>query len=142
MICIDWPGNPIPAPRPRVVNGRAHNPPDYTAYKQAVQMYVGHVMTLRGLSSYGKARLGITMHLRRESHIACDFDNLAKTVCDTLEGMIFKNDSQIDEAHIYVKRGVGADRAGTSVTVWPLNGKDGHQEREAGWLLHSVIQGL
>ena len=97
------------APRPRFSKLRTYNPKKYTEYKEAVSL-----LAKKQCKNHfnGAIRLEITFYMQipeswskkkqRETigkyHISKpDTDNMIKTIKDSLEGVFFKNDSQICE---------------------------------------------
>jgi Holliday junction resolvase RusA-like endonuclease len=50
-----------------------------------------------------------------------DLDNFAKHVFDAMNGLIWNDDSQVDEAELKVHR--MAEIAATDITVWELGGR-------------------
>ena len=84
------PGNPVPKSRPRVVKGHTYTP---MATKRAEQWIAMHARKARVLKTDGQVKLSVSFY--RESAHACDLDNLAKTVCDALNGIAWKDDRQI-----------------------------------------------
>lgn len=100
---------PFPAPRPRFSKFGTYNTPEYTNYKTAFAL-----LAKRECKTYfsGAIRLEVTFFMQMpkplskkkrseligQYHIKKpDTDNLIKTVKDSLEGIFYKNDSQICE---------------------------------------------
>ncbi len=139
-IRIVIPGDPKPASRPRFTrSGHVYNDPDYMVLKRSIALIAQNTMTRKGRSVLSKGRLGIELRFRRATKVRADWDNLGKTISDALEGGVYGNDSQFDEAHVYVERGVGYAEADTVVKVYLLEDKD---ERPAGWLRNVALAGL
>jgi len=64
----------------------------------------------------GQIALDLTFY--RKSKRVCDIDNLSKTVLDALEGILFENDNQIAELHIYkLPARMSDDGPGVQITV-------------------------
>ena len=97
---------PKPAPRPRVTKNNTYNDEDYTSYKE--------VIALAYTAKYGKSLNTdpFTMKLdfffqipkswsKRKKENAKwhtsrpDTDNLVKGICDALNGIAYKDDSQV-----------------------------------------------
>ncbi len=112
---INWqvtiPGNPIPKGRPRAtIKGRVFTPPRTRDYEELVGQYAA----LKWRREPTKARLFVSLRFYRENERRADFDNLAKSVMDGLQGIVYADDSQIKEAHIRVE----VDRDNPRVEVW------------------------
>jgi len=111
-------GNPKPAPRPRVAGRRAYNPTWYENQSTVWALEAGQQINLDDLRQFMDGeRLAVELRFFRADRRRADFDNLAKAVTDPLNGVLWQDDAQIDEAHIYVVRGVGDD-AHATVTAW------------------------
>jgi len=136
---ITVPGNPVPQPRPRFSSrggfARAYVPAKHPvhAYRQAI--------TILAQSSY--AALGIGPHTgdvaisidavfgRPPSHkrlgdkaprrpVKSDWDNVAKAVCDALNGVAYLDDDQIIQAHVTRRYAEPGEPAQTVVIVTRL----------------------
>lgn len=66
----------------------------------------------------GGERLAVEIHIKRKNRRTADIDNLFKAITDPLNGVVYGDDAQIDEAHVFVERGVGETNAGVLVFVW------------------------
>ena len=100
---------PFAAPRPRFSKYGTYNSKEYTSYK--------HLFGLLAKSAYkkhleGALRLEVTFFMQIPKSLSkkkhneligkyhikkSDLDNLVKTVLDSLEGICFKNDSQVSK---------------------------------------------
>lgn len=93
----------------------------YNAAKAAISDLLAITMKQQGIEPFPKdARLSVTMHIESDSFwvaieqkaqgqlpkgfLKGDWDNLAKCVCDAMQGIAFANDSQIDKASVDVLR--------------------------------------
>lgn len=102
------PGNPIPWKRPRA-NGRRHFTPQDVLDAERM---VGLCARKAGAGPVaGPVRLRIALYRDSSRHV--DWDNLAKLVCDGLNGVAFLDDSQIVECHVTK----GVDRANPRTEV-------------------------
>jgi len=110
-------GEPRPAPRPRNArNGHSYNPRWYMDMKagwaqEAALQLIGAPLFMGG------ERLVVRLDFYRKDFTLADWDNLAKAATDPLNGLLWTDDAQIDEAHVRVRRGVGKARAGVWVSV-------------------------
>ena len=120
MISLTLSGNPLPAPRPRVVNGRAYNPPGYTSQKKAWR-WEAHIQMMEARAEMLTGRVGMNVRFHRSDRRTADIDNMLKSVADSLNGIAFEDDRQIDQIHATVHRGVGKDNARTEVELWELD---------------------
>ncbi len=101
------PGRPVPASRPRVVDGHAYTSERYRAWKQeaAWRAHRQHPDTLEGpvrleIAVYGNGvRVEIQpSHTPRPKGIRGDLDNVVKGVADALQdGLVLRNDRQVHE---------------------------------------------
>jgi crossover junction endodeoxyribonuclease RusA len=46
-----------------------------------------------------RGRLAVTLRFFRRNRTVCDIDNLCKSILDGLQGVVFKDDNQIDLLH-------------------------------------------
>ena len=93
---ITIPVDPIPQPRPKFGNGRAYQPKRIVEYKEVVKLAGMSAMRERKII---EREIAVTLIFYRKysptSRSYGDFDNLAKAVCDALNGIVYKDDSQI-----------------------------------------------
>ena len=106
------PGDPRPKGRPRLSNGFVHTPPETRRAENTVKL----------AAKLAKARplhgpLSVELRFFRATKRRCDWDNLAKLVCDALNGIAWRDDDQI--AHALVVKGYDAANPRTEVTVQP-----------------------
>ncbi len=94
---------PIPAPRPRVTRWGTYNDPKYTEYKEAIKASTKVETPLQGaikmsiLFQFEKTK-SWTKKKKRDAYWHTqrpDADNLAKGVKDAINGLCYKDDSQI-----------------------------------------------
>lgn len=87
-------GQPIPKARPRVVtrNGRSHThtPGNTVAWEQTV----GWSALAQGVRCM-EGDLAVVLHFRRKGKRRADLDNLVKAVTDGLNGIAYRDDTQI-----------------------------------------------
>lgn len=97
MIYINIPVDPLPQPRPRFGAGKVYQPRRIIDYKKAVRL-AGKV-AMHGRNIIDKGAVDIRICLYRKfaptSRNYGDFDNLAKAICDALNGVLYKDDCQI-----------------------------------------------
>ena len=95
-ITLTFDGDPIPAPRPRFGQGRTYMPSRYTAYKLALawafKAKMGRRKPMRG-------SIILVLDFYRKTRGKVDLDNLAKTVMDAGNGVVWEDDSQIIDKH-------------------------------------------
>jgi Holliday junction resolvase RusA-like endonuclease len=119
MVCFDIEGNPIPKGRPRFRRTKTfittYTPKKTLDFedqvKKASQDSMGNVEPLETpISVYLYFRLPIPQSYSKKAVEAClsgsqrhvkrpDLDNLAKSVLDGMNGIVFKDDSQITSLH-------------------------------------------
>lgn len=90
------PGDPVPMPRARVVNGHAYTPPEAVAAKQRV----AHAARLVQVPLFvGPLSIEVDVYLagrvRFDKRGSGDWDNYAKLAADALEGIAYANDAAI-----------------------------------------------
>lgn len=104
-------GKPTPKPRPRVGKNRVVYPRhargsrqmDYPEYKQLVQMEARNALIESdswdgAVDPEGGYILHLWFHLRTRSD--GDVENLAGTIMDALQGLIYKDDKQVDSLFV------------------------------------------
>lgn len=93
---ITIPIDPIPQPRPRFANGRAYQPKRIVDYKERIQLsalkFMAGKLPLEGAIC---ARIIFYRKFSPTSRNFGDWDNLGKAVCDALNGICYRDDSQI-----------------------------------------------
>ena len=119
MVCFDIEGNPVPKGRPRFRRTKTfittYTPKKTLDFedqvKKASQDSMGNVEPLETpISVYLYFRLPIPQSYSKKAIEAClkgsqrhvkrpDLDNLAKSVLDGMNGIVFKDDSQITSLH-------------------------------------------
>lgn len=120
-----FPGNPLPAPRPRLGNGHAHHRPAYAAQLAFWQTVAALRMVEQDALPFPPdARLAVKATFFRADRRRCDLDNLLKSVLDALTGAAWADDSQVDELHACVVRGSRKMLACTVVEVRPRAGQE------------------
>lgn len=111
MITFTVPGPPAPKGRPRVGKGRTYTPAKTKAAEQQVAWLCRAAMRGRKpIPGPVAVELTFTMPNRRR----IDVDNLAKLVCDSINGIAYDDDSQIIDLRA-TKRFDG--EPGTLVTI-------------------------
>ena len=133
------PGNPVPQPRPRFSArggfARAYTPADHPvhAYRQAVAMLARSAAANLGLAPWaGDVSIQIdAVFGRPPSHKKLgnkapgrphksDWDNIAKAVCDALNGIAYVDDDQIVDAHVTRRYARDDEPAHTAVIITRL----------------------
>ena len=135
MLSFSIPGEPVPWARPRLTwqRGRCHGYVTDAVAEQAAKIRLYAHAAVRGNSEYplqGPILLGVAVYRTRpqkEKRPAPtqrpDFDNYWKLGMDSLEGVIYPNDSQVIGPLGYPQSGkfFADDRgARTEITVLPL----------------------
>ena len=105
MITIIFDAKPKPAPRPRVTKFGTYNDPKYTAYKKALRL-VASAQIKEPLE--GAVKMSIVFQFKKPKSWSKkkkaaafwhtqkpDADNLQKAVKDALNGLAYKDDSQV-----------------------------------------------
>lgn len=123
------PGKPVPKARPRLGRGRTYTPKPTVDYESTVGMYANVAMRDAGLKCTTQP-LRVVMNLAmpipkwwakatRANAVAghiypttgADSDNLAKSVLDGLQKIVFDNDAQVVELHVFKAYGLNPGAA-------------------------------
>lgn len=111
-------GDPIPKGRPRMArNGHAHTPERTRAAERAAISRIQEAMV--GIDPVSTA-VGIHVEFFCATHRKTDGDNLLKLVTDSMNEIVYLDDSQIELWLCRVHRGLGKKLARTEVRVWEL----------------------
>ena len=103
MITFTIPGIPIPKARPRVMKGGwTYTPKRTKDMEEYIRIIAQKVLkrtkdSILGPNCTEKLFVSVVFYGARSN---ADLDNLFKTVTDACQGVLYKNDSQIDDAHI------------------------------------------
>jgi len=139
MLDIFIPLEPYAMPRPRFGRGgHAHNTDKSRSWKQAAAIYMQMAVREYEKPVFAEGPVGVRLRFyfklpksahrkgdppKEQWHIGrMDFDNLAKTVCDAANGILWKDDRQVSQALIQKIR-VAQDATikwGVDVGVWEL----------------------
>lgn len=65
-----------------------------------------------------QSRYKVTLHFYTTKYRAGDCDNLSKAVLDALNGIIWKDDDQVDELHIFKQK--EPTNPGVEITISPV----------------------
>jgi len=107
-------GNPIPKGRPRVGMGQVYTPGDTLSWENTVGWQARDQWKRAPLLG----PLGIEFVFYRENRRKVDLDNLQKAMLDGLQGILFKDDSQIKLMHSELN--VKPEMPGVEVEIWTL----------------------
>ena len=107
-------GQPVAKGRPRLGRGMVYTPAKTVAYEKVVALAAKAAMRGNTPPIIGPVSVDIKFFLARpksnkstEPVVKPDIDNLAKSVCDALNGIVWKDDSQIVHAKITKEWAVG-----------------------------------
>ena len=95
-IKFTFPGDPVPAPRPRFGQGRTYMPAGYTDYKEGLAWAFKAEMKRRKPM---RGPIVLVLEFHRKNRRRVDLDNLAKTVMDAGNGVVWEDDSQVFDKH-------------------------------------------
>lgn len=100
------PGDPIPKARARTVKGHTYTPEHVVAAEAAVGWAVKAAAAKAGVSLRDRqGQYTILASFYRKNQRVCDLDNLLKLVMDACNGIVWDDDSQVNEIHAKVERG-------------------------------------
>lgn len=97
----------VPVPFKRAAGfGRRFNPPDYSAFKESLGLFAKKAMAGRApLTGAIKLYAEIYRNIKPDSLNFGDWDNHGKSISDALNGICYKDDRQIVDAHIKLFKG-------------------------------------
>jgi len=122
MIEVVIPGRPVPAARmTRRGKWVKPNAKRYLAFKDMVRWTAWDVMRKANLPPLG-GPVGVEVKAYINGGRPGDIDNIAKAVFDGLNGVVWYDDRQVAEMHVY--RYVKQDRQRTEIKIWPLAQKE------------------
>lgn len=111
------PGPPVAWKRAASRGRRRYTDPRSAAYAKRVQWAA--LQALRGVTWPGDQRYRLTVDIHRDTRRA-DWDNGGKGISDALSGLLWDDDSQIDDGRVRMHRGSRPYRV--EVTVEVLDG--------------------
>lgn len=114
VLSIVIPSEPVPKARARTVRGHSYTPARTRVAQDAVAWHARQSYRLSPM----RGRVGIEIVFRCRSRRRCDVDNLAKLVMDGMNGILYRDDSQIDVLRI--KRVHVDSGPCTVVTAWAV----------------------
>jgi Holliday junction resolvase RusA-like endonuclease len=93
-------GHPVPKGRPRSAGGRWYTPKSTAEYERRVKGAAWAALVLAGFARYGSAwpkgaRFRLELMIVPGNARRFDLDNVAKAVCDALNGIAWDDDSQV-----------------------------------------------
>lgn len=112
-------GQPVAKQRPRTRRTRGgkyrtHTPKKTKDYEASVAQSAR--IALGSKPRFGdKDKLSVSITIWRDNAIRADIDNIVKSIMDGMEGIVYKNDSQVLELYARLHR--KSDKAGISVKV-------------------------
>lgn len=127
LIDIEIEGNPVPKERPRVESfatkdGRritkTKTPPRTAEAESRISWAVKAALVGQGGADDAPYVLEVAAHERRDRSHYADGDNVLKLVGDALNGVVWCDDSQVIEHHVYTFRNV--DRPRTEIRIWRI----------------------
>lgn len=116
FVSFEVPGRPVPKERPRTGQGRTYTPKKTLDHEQAVRDRAWAAMVKGRVSKNLSDDLGIIVTFHLPDRRRVDIDNLLKTVLDGLNGMAFKDDSQIVKVYAGIDR--STKLAKSDVGLW------------------------
>lgn len=103
VVSFHVPGNPVAKQRPRIFRDIVYTPKKTLDYEALVAQYAMIAMAGRDMLT---GELSVSIISRRETKHRADIDNIEKSVMDGMEGVVYKNDSQVVETYNRLYRGV------------------------------------
>jgi Holliday junction resolvase RusA-like endonuclease len=112
-------GEPVPKGRPRMTKtGHVYTPKKTATYERKVAL----LATIARQGAHRKpftGPVGISAVFRFGTKRRIDIDNVLKAVLDSLNGILYEDDSQVME--IQVRKVMGSDEPGAHIVVTELN---------------------
>jgi crossover junction endodeoxyribonuclease RusA len=112
------PGDPVAKQRPRFGNGRTYTPKETVNAELVIATLAKNKVRGRPPAT---GIVGLALEFYCATKDRKDADNLAKTVMDALNKVVYVDDRQIEELFVRVHRGVGRAAARTEVFLWSLD---------------------
>ena len=101
MLSFTVPGPPQPKERPRKgAGGRFYTPDSTRGYESSLRLYALQAVRLGGWPLGTTEPVGVTLHVYFPDERRRDLDNAAKCL-DGANGIVWNDDSQIVEWHVY-----------------------------------------
>ena len=112
-------GKPIPASRPRF-RGHAYKTQKDRDYQRKVAIEAMQTMTKNGLKKPLDKPVGMVLEFT--CWMKGDAENLAKNVMDAMNGLVYRDDVQVEDLHIILDRHPQSDAKPykVGVKVWEL----------------------
>lgn len=123
LIQFSVPGIPVPKGRPRIQpggRGRPYTPAKTKKAEKAVAQCARLIVRPRELI---QGAIMLCLRFRLPDRRRVDLDNLEKLVKDSLNGVLWKDDSQITAC---IKTKTLSDEPGTDVAIIPLRDENAH----------------
>lgn len=96
----------VPFKRPRFNGRKVYNDPRYTACKDALGLIARKAMNgTEPLKGAIKISVTVCRNIKPDSRNFGDADNHLKTVLDALNGICYKDDSQVTQAEVTLQQG-------------------------------------
>lgn len=94
------PGEAVPKSRPRVMGKGTwtFTPKRTVEYEKKVKDIAARAMGIRELFEFGIA-IGLEIYKKNKRH--SDIDNVFKAIADACNGVVYEDDSQINEMHVF-----------------------------------------
>ena len=108
------PGRPVPKARARVTRGGAFTPGRTAAYERLV----GWEARAAGVTAPYLGRVGIEVHFHLKGGRQGDLDNYLKAILDGLNGVAWRDDSQVWRIEASIERQSPEERA--DVRIWEM----------------------
>lgn len=97
---------PRPKKRPRVTRNGTYTPRETTGHENDLAVKARDAMKHRPPA---ETEVAVVVLFEQATKIRADIDNLAKTVTDAMNGIVYADDSQIVELRVRLIRGAGRD---------------------------------
>lgn len=94
------PGPPLTWKRTNIVRGRPITSAPQRRYQQHVKLCAVAGLNFRGLPWPVGARYRVDVQVYQPTRAPSDIDNFGKQVLDSLQGVLFANDKQVDDLRV------------------------------------------
>lgn len=112
------PGMPVPKGRPRLgKHGNVYTPKRTTTFETAVRVHALKARVLAQWPLSASLEYAVSILVFIKSRRRKDVDNVSKAILDAMNGVVYADDSQVVEIHVYRARDDLSPRVEVSVSV-------------------------
>jgi Holliday junction resolvase RusA-like endonuclease len=130
-LAFSVPGLPQPKQRPRVDgrNGRIYTPKKTGVFEQTLKVHAMRAIMLHRWPPRFEGPVAVWLHVYFPDARPRDIDNAAKSALDGANEVVWKDDSQVHELHVY--RRIDRAKPRLEFRVEPLAQGGSHDDRDS-----------